>query len=181
MAFGKYHHIEVEDDVTAYVEYPNGATGVFITSTADAPGTNRLEITGNNGKIVVENDEIVFWKLEMPERQFNEEYRGGFGQPKNERSEISVGEDSGAHHEKILNNWVSSILTGEPLIAPGEDGINGLSISNAMHLSSWLDSWVEIPVDEELYLEKLNERIDSSTFKKDSGGEKTMDVRKSFS
>jgi predicted dehydrogenase len=180
LSFGKYHDIEVEDDVTAYVEYPNGGTGVFITTTADTPGTNRLEITGDKGKIVVENDSIVFWRLETPERQFNAEWKGGFGEPKNERVEIPVDEDTEGQHEAILNNWVSAILRGDRLIAPGEEGINGLSISNAMHLSSWLDKWVELPLDEELYLAKLKERIETSTFKKATGDDHTMEVKGSF-
>ena len=75
--FGKWHDIEVEDDVTAYLEYPNGATGVFITSTGDTPGTNRFEILGNNGKLVCEHDRLTFTKLAMPEREFNASYRSG--------------------------------------------------------------------------------------------------------
>ncbi len=180
LAFGKYHNIEVEDDVTAYVEYPNGATGVFITSTADTPGTNRLEVTGNNGKIVVENDSMVFWRLETPERQFNSEYKGGFGEPENERIEIPVEGEKGGNHEIILNNWVSAILTGEKLIAPGEDGIKGLALSNAMHLSSWLDEWVELPLDEDIYIAKLKEKVERSTFSKAIGKVHTMEVKGSF-
>ena len=87
-AYGKYHNIEVEDDVTAYVEYQNGATGLFITSTADAPGTNRFEITGDRGKVVAENGKLLFWRLRVPERQFNREYKGGFGQPECWKCEV---------------------------------------------------------------------------------------------
>lgn len=79
---GKFHDIEVEDDVTAYVEYENGATGVFVTSTGDAPGTNRLEVTGDRGKIVIEDNKLTFWRLTISERQFNREYTGGFGEPR---------------------------------------------------------------------------------------------------
>ena len=54
---------------------------------------------------------------------------------------------------------------GGALIADGREGINGLTLSNAMHLSSWLDEMVEIPFNEELYLEKLNEKRRSSKVK----------------
>ncbi len=67
---GKWHDIEVEDDVTAYLEYPNGATGVFVTTTADAPGTNRFEITMEMGKVVCENDRLMLHKLAENERTF---------------------------------------------------------------------------------------------------------------
>ncbi|MBT3273001.1 MAG: gfo/Idh/MocA family oxidoreductase, partial [Spirochaetales bacterium] len=178
--FGKYHNIEVEDDVTAYVEYPNGGTGVFITSTADTPGTNRFEITGNLGKIVAEKDSLKFWKLKTPERQFNSEYHGGYGEPECEMIDVPYEPITPHGHEKILNNWISSILHGDELLAPGEEGINGLSISNAMHLSSWLDEWVDIPVDEDLYVKKLEEKIAQSTFEKTTGAEKTMEVKHTF-
>src|SRR5690625_7950076 len=81
MSFGKYRNIEVEDDVTAYVEYENGSTGLFVTSIGEAPGTNRLEISGDKGKIVVEDGKLTFWRLRTPESQFNEEFKGGFGSP----------------------------------------------------------------------------------------------------
>ncbi|MFW6007149.1 MAG: Gfo/Idh/MocA family protein [Halanaerobiales bacterium] len=172
--FGKYHDIEVEDDVTAYVEYENGATGVFVTTTADAPGTDRLEITGNRGKIVVENDELTFWRLRTPERKFNQEYKGGFGAPETWKCEVPVrGETTG--HIGIIKDWVDSIKNDTEMLSPGVEGVKGLEISNAMHLSAWLDDWVEIPVAEDLYYEKLKKRIEESDLEKD-GEDKTLDV-----
>lgn len=166
MQFGKYHNIEVEDDVTAYVEYENGATGLFVTTTGEAPGTNRFEVSGDRGKIVVEDDKLTFWRLRVPERQFNSEYKGGFGSPECWKCEIPVhGENS--QHVGIMKDWTQAILKGTKLLAPGIEGINGLTISNAMHLSAWTDSWVELPLNEDLFYEKLKERIDNSTFKKE--------------
>ncbi|MDP4090154.1 MAG: Gfo/Idh/MocA family oxidoreductase [Bacillota bacterium] len=165
MSFGKYHDIEVEDDVTAYVEYENGATGLFVTSTGEAPGTNRLEVTGDRGKVVIEDDTLTFWRLRVSERDFNRDFKGGFGSPECWKCEIPIqGENS--QHIGIMKNWVDAILRGTGLTAPAEEGIRGLTISNAMHLSAWTDSWVEIPFDEDLFYEKLKERIDNSTFKK---------------
>lgn len=173
--YGKYHDIEVEDDVTAYVEYPNGATGVFITSTGDAPGTNRFEITGDRGKLVAEDGKLTFWRLRVSERQFNKEYTGGFGSPECWKCEIPIeGEETA--HQGITMDWVNAILNGTPLLSPGLEGINGLTISNAMHLSSWMDGWVELPIDEDLYYEKLQKKIESSTFKKTTTDSKTFDL-----
>lgn len=177
--YGKYHNIEVEDDVTAYVEYENGATGVFITSTADAPGTNRFEITGDRGKLVAEEGKLTFWRLRESEREFNKRYRGGFGQPECWKCEIPLSGKETAH-KGITTNWVNAILKGTPLLAPGLEGINGLTISNAMHLSSWLDDWVELPLDENLFYEKLQERIRNSNFKKEVSETKTLDVEGTY-
>lgn len=178
MSFGKYHDIEVEDDVTAYVEYENGATGVFVTSTADTPGTNRLEVMGDRGKIVVDDGKLTFWRLRTPERRFNREYTGGFGEPECWKCEIPVNGNETAHNG-IMANWVNAILTGSPLLAPGIEGINGLQISNAMHLSAWIDNWADIPLNEDLFYEKLQERIKTSTFKKEISN-KTLDVNGTF-
>ena len=176
--YGKYHNIEVEDDATAYVEYENGATGLFVTSTGEAPGTNRLELSGDRGKIVVEDGRLTFWRLRVSERQFNAEYKGGFGSPEVWKCEVPV---SGHHtgHVGILRNWINAIVKGTPLLAPGEEGIRGLTISNAMHLSSWTDSWIELPLDEELFYRMLQEKIAKSTFKKPSTN-RTMDVSGTF-
>ena len=155
--FGKHHDIEAEDDVTAFVEYPNGATGVFVTSTGDAPGSNRLEVTGDNGKVVVEDERLTFWKLDVPEPRFRREHRTGPDQPGHTRVDIPVTGDT-TGHIGIMRNFVDAITGGAELLAPGAEGIRGLSISNAMHLSAWLDDWVPVPPDEDLFLEKLQER-----------------------
>lgn len=176
---GKYHNIEVEDDVTAYVEYENGATGVFVTSTGIAPETNRLEITGNKGKLILEANKITFKKLRTPEREFNKNYEGGFGSPECWECKIPV-EGENPEHLGILSNWIDAILNGTELIAPGEEGIKGLTISNAMHLSAWTDDWVELPLDEDLFKEKLDKKIKNSTFVKKTTEKGTMDVEDAF-
>jgi predicted dehydrogenase len=177
-SFGKYHDIEVEDDVTAYVEYENGATGLFVTSTGEAPGTNRFEVSGTNGKVVIEDDRLTFWRLRESERKFNKEYTGGFGEPECWKCDVPIkGTTSG--HPGITRNFVDAILKGTKLLAPGIEGINGLQISNAMHLSAWTDSWADIPVNEDLYYELLQERIKNSSYKKSSDA-KTLNVSGTF-
>jgi predicted dehydrogenase len=167
--FGKYRNIEVEDDVTAYVEYANGATGLFVTTVGEAPGTNRFEISGDKGKIVIEDDKLTFWRLRVSEPEFNATWTKGFGRPECWKIDIPVGTGGGEQHVGILKNFTNALLKGEKLLAPGEEGIHGLTLSNAMHLSTWLDDWVELPLDEELYYEKLQEQIQNSTFKKEIG------------
>lgn len=165
--FGKYHDIEVEDDVTAFAEYENGSTGVFITSTGEAPGTNRFEISGDMGKLIIENEKLTFYKLEMSERKFNKEFTGGFGQPKFTIEDIPV-EGDNPQHEGITRNFTNAILHGEPLIAPGAEGIKSLTLSNAMLLSTWTQKRVELPINGELFKKLLDKRIKESTFTKKS-------------
>lgn len=163
--FGKHYKIDVEDDVTAYFEYENGATGIFITTTAEVPGTNRLEVTGDRGKIVVENNKLTFYRTVEPISEFNAKNKTQFGQPEVWKCDV-LESDKSEQHIGILNNFASAVLDGTPLLAPGEEGIHGLEISNAIHLSTWLDEWIEFPINEDLYYEKLKEKIETSTFVK---------------
>lgn len=168
---GKWHDIEVEDDVTIYAEYPNGATGTFITTTGDYPGTNRLEITLDRAKIVCEHDgEKNAFTIKMCELAENisdnlKNCTEGFANIKCEWKDVET-DGKNEQHVGVVNAFAAHLLRGEPLIADGREGINGLTISNAAFLSSWLDKTVEIPFDEELYYEKLQEKIKNSTYKK---------------
>lgn len=163
---GKYHHIEVEDDVTINAEYENGATATFITTTGECPGTNRLEISGDRGKIVIEDGKLRFWKLSIPEREYCFETTEGFKKPDVEVIDVECpGENT--QHRGILQNYTDALLDGTPLLAKGEEGINGLTLSNAAFLSSWTGGgWVDLPVDEDRFYAMLQEKIATSTYHK---------------
>ena len=162
---GDFHDIEVEDNVTAYVEYQNGATGVFITSTGDVPGTNRFEILGDKGKIVIEGNDFKLWKTTTSTKEFTENSKTAFGSPETWEIKVPIHGFS-THHAGIINNFTDAILHEKPLLADGKEGINGLELANAMYLSSWLNEFVNIPVDSELYFKMLNEKISTSRYKK---------------
>lgn len=165
---GKWHDIEVEDDVTAYMEFENGATGVFVTTTGDAPGTNRLELTFEMGKIVCENEKLIFDKLAANVSEHCKTEKEGFKKPDCQRIEVET-DGKNEQHVGVLKAFADHILKGTPLVAEGKEGINGLTLSNAMHLSSWLGKTVEIPFDEDLFLAELNKRRAVSKKKEDSG------------
>lgn len=161
MYFGKWHDIEVEDDVTTFVEYANGATGVFVTTTGDAPGTNRFEITLDKGKLIAEDGKLTLWELETPEPEFSKTNKVPFGQPKSTKIEVETDGQS-PQHVGVLNAFAAAILRGEPLVAGGEEGINGLTLSNAMHLSAWLGKEISLPFDEDLFYNELMKRVQNS-------------------
>ncbi len=163
---GKWHDVEVEDDVTAYLEFANGATGVFITSTGDAPGTNRLEIIGTKGKLVCEHNVLTFQKLEMDEREWCATCPEGFKAPKWETITVET-DGRNVQHPEVLNCFAANILRGEALVADGREGINGLMLSNAMHLSSWLGEEVTLPIDEKKFYDLLMERCKTSRHKEE--------------
>lgn len=162
-SFGKYYDIEVEDDVMAYIEYANGTTGEYITSTGETPGTNRLEISCDMGRIVVENDEMVFNRNVISEREHNKINTLPFGRPECWKCELPVS-GCGEQHVGILKNFADAVLNGAKLLSPGEEGIKGLTISNAIHLSAWTGETVDVnDFPDDKYYEILQEKIRNST------------------
>lgn len=168
---GVNRKINVENDVTAYFEYANGASGVFITSTHDFPGTNRLEISGDGGRLVIENDKLVFDKLNSTESEFNKvntKFMPRIPMKKYVLKTNIIQKGISmvfGQHTAIFKNFTNAILKGEKLIAPGIEGINGLTISNAIHLSSWTNSEITLPIDEDLFIKELNKRIEEEKVK----------------
>lgn len=177
--FGRFHNIEVEDAVTAYAEYENGANGVFITTTGEAPGTNRFEIAGDRGKAVLEGGKLTFYRTVTGVDEWLNTCQAGFRKPETWTCEIPAG-GRAEEHKGIMKAWVQAILKGTPLVAKGEEGIHSLEISNAMLLSAWTNDWVDLPVNEDLYYQMLQEKIQNSTFEKDSTSDRTMSVDGTF-
>ena len=164
---GKFHNIEVEDEATIYAEYENGATGVFITTTGDCPGTNRLEITGTRGKMVLESGILKLWKLKEDERDICKNSAEGFVIPEMEYSELTSEKEEA--HAGILKNFAGAILHGEELISPGYDGINELMISNAAYLSEWTgNKRIALPFNTAEYDRLLAEKQKHSKIKENS-------------
>lgn len=163
--FGVYHDIEVEDDVTAYLEYPNGATGVFVTSTGEAPGTDRLEIAGEMGKLLVESGRIHFMRNECSMAEFSRATDQHFAKPEVWNIEVPIGADKGNSHALITRNFVDAIIDGGELIAPAAEGINSLELANAMLYSSITGTTVELPLDGSAYEAELRRLIAASSGK----------------
>lgn len=168
-SYGKYHDIEVDDEVTAYLKYDNGTTGTYITSTAEAPGTNRLEIAADMGKIVIENGKMTFDRLKVSEPEFDKTNTVPFGCPESEHIDLGT-MGQGDQHVGILNNYAEALLNGEALLAPGEEGIFGVTVADAMYLSDYKKAFVDtknFPHDE--YVAFLKEKISESKKENQNG------------
>lgn len=162
--FGKWHDIETEDDVTAYLEFPNGATGAFVTTTADSPGTNRFEVLCSRGKVVCEKDELQVYRLNEDLQEFLMSANAGFAQPKYTEETIKQGGNN-PQHVGILNNFANAVLGTEPLYVDGREGLKCVELIDSMLLSSWTDKTVSLPIDDDEYYGELKKRIDSSRLK----------------
>ncbi len=158
---GKFHNIEVEDEATVFAKYENGATATFIITTGEYPGTNRLEIAGDKGKIVVEDNTLRLTRLETPttESIFASNYvntQAAATMPA--QTEEHRFADRNAGHVAILQNFTNAVLRSEPLIAPGAEGIHNLTLCNAAYLSHWTGKEITLPLDEELYCDLLQQK-----------------------
>ena len=160
----QWHDVEIEDDVVATLKYANGALGSFITSTGVCPGSNRLEIATDKGSLILDNGALTVHELDKP----LQEYAGKTSSLPKQRMTTTKYEfykETLSGHAIMLNAFAGNILRGEPLIARGEEGINSLTLSNAMFLSDWTGKKITLPMDEELFLEELNKRRATSKHK----------------
>lgn len=176
---GRFHNIEVEDNVTAYLEWPNQATGVFVTSTGEAPGSNRLEIVGDKGKLVLENNQIRFTRNEVSMVEYCKTSQAGFAKPPVWNVDIPFDPTPGQHHD-ITQNFIDAILEGAPLHAPAAEGIHSVEMANAILYSGLENKTVELPLDARAYQAKLDQLIQHSTFEKKVVQSKGEDFTQSF-
>ena len=162
MQFGKWHDIEVEDDVSVYCEYPNGATGVFVTTTGDAKGTNRFEIQLDGAKLVADYSGLTVLEFDVSEPEFSRTNTVPFGNLSAHKADIEL-DGENPQHDGVLRAWGGAILRGEPLVADGSEGIRGLKLSNAIHLSAWLGRDIDLDeFDEDLFYSELQKRVATS-------------------
>ncbi len=180
--FGRYHDIEVEDDVTAYFRYANGTHATFITSTGEAPGRNLLQITGEQGILTLEGRKLSFQRNRTPMSQFSAESGAGFAKP--ECWSVTLPQPEGAaSHNEVLQNFADAILKGAHLVAPAADGMNSIELANSVLLSSWENRTIPLPMDSSVYEHQLMEKIRTSTHVKKPADPKKIsqdDFAKSF-
>src|SRR6476620_1528912 len=176
---GRYHNIEVEDNVTAYLEYANGATGVFVTSTGEAPGSNRFEIAGTRGKVVLEHDKLTFTRNETSMVEFSKSSKVGFAKQEIWNVELPF-TNAPTPHATVMQNFIDAILDGAELITPGSEGLYSVELANAMLYSSLTDKTVDLPLDSAAYEQKLKQLISESKYEKQVTEVSTEDFTKSF-
>jgi predicted dehydrogenase len=176
---GRFHNVEVEDNVTCYLEWADGTTGVFISSTGEAPGTNRFEICGTRGRLVLENNELAFTRNESDMLEFSKAAKTGFAKPAVWHIKIPF-DNAGNQHAALMQNFVDAILDGAPLIAPGADGMGSVELANALLYSSLINQTVELPMESAAFEKKLNELIANSKYEKKVVEVSDEDFTKSF-
>jgi predicted dehydrogenase len=177
--FGRHHQIEVEDEVTAYLEFAGGATGVFIASTSEAPGTNRLEIVGSRGRLVLEDGRLRLTRNDGDMLEFLRTAKGGFTKPDVWNVEIPF-ENAAAPHAQLMENFVAAVLDGAPLIAPGSDGLHSVELANAIVFSALESREVALPLDGHAWEQRLAALIADSTLQKKVSAGGTEDFAASF-
>ncbi len=177
---GRYHHIEVEDEVTACCEFSNGASATFITTTGEFPGSNRLEIAGTRGKLVFESGKLVFTRTEQTVDEFCAVSDQAFGSIPVWNIDVPYGTDSGTPHQDVIANFVAAISSGAALIAPADEGIKSVELGNAMLYSGLNNQTLKLPLDGDAYESMLNRLINSSKFEKNTTTDAVVNMSGSF-
>jgi predicted dehydrogenase len=176
---GRFHDIEVEDNVTAYLEWANGATGVFITSTGEAPGSNRFEIAGSRGRVVLENNRLTFTRNEADALEFCRTSKSGFAKPEVWNADLPF-QDADTPHAIVTQNFVDAILDGTPLIAPGAEGLHSVELANVILHSALRGQTVALPMDSAAWEQQLQTLIAESRHEKKVAAVDSADFTKSF-
>lgn len=179
-SIGKYHNIEVEDEVTGIFEHENGMVGHFITTTGESPGTNHLEIAGEKGKLVFEDGKLTFYRNRVSMFEFTYTSKAAFERVENWVMEIPYQHHGQGGHRLVLENFANAALHGESLVAPAPEGIRELTLGNAIMLSSFRRQPVEMPFEEDAYEAKLQELIRTSRYQKTVQEQVVTDLEKSF-
>ena len=177
--FGKYHNIEVEDEATAYFQYENGATGVFVGSTGEAPGVNRLDIVGDKGMLSFDGEKLLFTENSPSTSEYSKKTTDMFGQPNTCQVDITPTETVN-QHAVVINNFVQAILNQETLIAPAIEGIDSLSIANAILWSAWCGERISFPLDSNGYESALKEKLGNSVLREKSNISVNIDMEASY-
>ncbi len=177
--FGRYHDIEVEDEATAYLEYGNGATGVFVGSTGEAPGVNRFDVVGDKGTLSFIGQQLLLTKNETATSDYNRNTRDMFGMPGNTTSDITPGRTTN-QHAAVLSNFCAAILRGEELIAPASDGLDSLALANSILLSAWESRKVDLPLDSYTYQQALEQRLEHSSLREKADIQANVDMDASY-
>jgi len=176
---GRYHNIEVEDNVSIFLEWANGATGVFVSSTGETPGTNRFEIAGTRGKVVLETNKLTFSRNDADMIEFSRNAKTGFDKPGTSNEDIPF-DNAAAPHATLMQDFVDAILDGKAIMVPGEEGIHSVELANVMLYSSLINQTVELPMDGVAFEKKLQQLIAESKFQKKVVAVSGDDFTKSF-
>lgn len=164
LGFGQWHHIEADDEITAFLKYKNGATGIFITTTGEYPGCNRLEISGTRGKLTVEGDKLLFAKLDADTEEFSRNAEGPYDRPNVEEIEVET-DGENPQHKGIIQNFTNALLGKEELKIHGSEGLDAVELINSIIYSGWHNGeTVQVPVNEDDYYNELQNKIKNSTF-----------------
>ncbi|MFW6292147.1 MAG: Gfo/Idh/MocA family protein [Spirochaetota bacterium] len=163
---GKYHRIEVEDEVTAVFQHENGMVGHFITTTAEAPGTNRLEIVGENGRLVFDDGRLTFDRNEQSMFEFSNTVEKSFAKVPSTPETIEVPADPAGPHRQVMETFARSIREGTPLVAEAPEGIGSVTLANGILMSHFTGAPVSVPLDGDAYETLLEDLIKNSTFEK---------------
>lgn len=154
-------NIEVENEVSITMEYSGKAIGQFIASTRECPGSNRLEISGSKGQIILENErKLIARTLQTDEKEFAVATQESYGKiPYEEWEQILEAPDNRILQAAIVNNFLRALEGKAQVLCPVMEAIQAQQFIQGAYLSSWQEKKLKLPVDTDAYTAELRKRM----------------------
>jgi predicted dehydrogenase len=142
--FGRFHEIEVEDDVTAHFDFASGMSALVIAGTGEAPGTSRLEVSADRGRAVLEGNEATVHRNRESASGYRR--REASGRPRADVERV-VFPQEGRTGLLLLQNFVAAIRGEARLLAPAEQAKHAVELANAVLWSCLSERPIDLPLD----------------------------------
>jgi len=172
----RIHGIETEDEAFALMEFPNGAHGYIYTSTTEWPGTNRFELAGDRGKLILDDAGLHIWELDPSIGKYTRKSKDMWGVPKPKQVDPRLPKRA-TGHIAITSNFCRAILYGDELLTPGAEGIRQVELASAIILSSFTKKRVSLPLNAAAYEKLLTKLKARSKPKKRAKAQRITDVK----
>jgi predicted dehydrogenase len=144
----RVHPIEVEDTLTATLEFTNGALGIVEASTCAYPGyPRRVELTGREGTLILEGDSLVAIDLRESQLPTPDSQLPNHSQPptSNFQQAQSATVGDALPHQRMIEDFVRAIETNGAPVCDAREGRRSVEIVEAIYRSARDKRWVEIP------------------------------------
>ena len=164
MAFlkeGSHRPMTTENDAYLHLFYEGGGVGHFITSTHESPGVHRLELSFDQGQILMENEKTLkITKLQEPEEDFSRKTETLFAHVPGtlEVKEFEPLEDK-EEHVRTIENFIRAIEGKEKIQSSLEEAVKSITLVNAAYLSHFTGKKGAMDFSLEEYDRELHRKI----------------------
>lgn len=161
--YGKYNDFSVDDEATILMKYPDKKTAVLILTTGEGTWTERMEIAGSKGTLILEDNHLTLHLYDQDLDDYKKTAACSSREEFKEKVLEEVFPEDQEPYEEMLTDFAQAVLKKRPVRVNGLEGLNSLELTNAAYLSAWTGETVALPLDAERYERELEKRITDET------------------